>query len=247
MLLLLFKVFSRKVLPKVSAIGYTMSSRVGKNLLNLLLDDNLFYESYIIVYGFSSRRIYAKVNTLYLDTPYLRGYIFSYGAAISQTPITLFINIDSRCLKRSLVEKAIEAIIEGQYSLYIAIPFTASNFTTLYRDNVYAILKDVGIGLELLYPSYTLVIGKSRIFKDSPHSLWSSEILATLLTELTSGKDSIKVDNAVCMDQIPQSIGNLGKMYVSKLARDVISMLLNRKIVNEEQSRKYLKKMVDIN
>lgn len=247
MLLLLLKVFSRRILAKATAIGYTLGARVGKSISNLLLDNNLFYESYVVVYGISMRKIYTKTNTLYLGIPYLRGHIFSYGATISQTPITLFINADSRCLRRDLIEKVIESLTGGHYSLYIAIPFTTSSLTAIYRDNVYAILRDLGIGLELIYPSYTLVVGKTRIFKDAPSSLWSSEILASLLVELTSGKSSIKVDNTGCIDQVPQTIASLGDVYMGRLTIDIISMLLNKKVIDEAQAKKYLKGVVNIN
>lgn len=239
------KMFSHKISPRVSTVGYTMGARIGKALLNILQDDNLFYESYIMVYGFLPQKVYTKINTLYLGTPYSRGYIFSLGATLSQTPVTLFLNLDSKCLRRDIVEKAIETVVGGYNLLYIAIPFTGEDLTALYRDNIYIILKDLSLGSELLYPSYTLVVGKTRIFKDASPSLWGSEVLAALLTELTSGRISVKIDNTECMDRVPQALENLGEIYMGRLLRDIVSMLLSRKVIDENQSREYLKMMGD--
>lgn len=238
--------FSHRSSAKSSAIGYTMGSDINRNLLKFLSNENLFYESYAIVYGLPRKKVYTKLKTLYLDMPFARGYTFLYGSALVRTPTVLYINLDSKCLKTSDVGKALELIYEGHYSLYLATPFTNDSFTTLYRNKVHKLLHELGIGTKLLYPSYTLVVGKSRIFKDSPHSLWSSEILAATLIELIFGDSRVKIDNTACIDRTPALLNGLELIYVEKLVNDLISMLIKRKVIDDMYAKKYLQELVSI-
>lgn len=239
-MLMPFRRFLYKAIPKSTAIGYTLSGKISKSAKNIVLDRDLFYDVYAVVYGFSKGRIYAALRTLYLDVPYARGYIYLYGATLSQTPITLFLNLESRCIKRSFVEKAIELISEGSHSLYMTVPFTNDTLSSLYRDKIYRLLKSLGIGLDLLYPSYTLVVGKSRVFKDSPYTIWSPEILASVLIELILSKDRVKVENISCLDSIPFTMQGIERTYVEKLGVDLINMLLDRKIIDVKQAKEYV-------
>lgn len=239
-MLMPFRRFLHRATPKSTAIGYTLSGRLSKNAKNIVLDKDLFYDVYTIVYGFPKERIYVALRTIYLDVPYARGYVYLYGATLTQTPITLFLNLDSKCIRRNIVEKAVELISEGSHSLYMAIPFTNNTLLSLYRDKIYKILKNLGIGLDLLYPSYTLVVGKSRIFKDSPYTIWSTEILASILIELILAKDRVKVEDMGCLDNVPLAMQGVERTYVERLGVDLINMLTNIKIIDEKQAREYL-------
>ncbi|MEM4682925.1 MAG: hypothetical protein QXW24_04340 [Ignisphaera sp.] len=236
--------FSRKHLGRVTGIGYTLEGKYNKRILNVLADEHLFYESFIILYGFARQKIYTKLKTFYTNTPYDRGAVFLYGSTIVQTPITLFVNLESRCINESDVERAIELINSGRYSLYISTPFTSNELTSLYRERIQGILKDLGVGRGLIHPSYSLVVGSNRLFRDSLNSLLGSEILVALMTEVVVGRDSIMIENNECIDQVSRKIKGFEKIYIEKLAKDVLDMLEARKVIDLEQKKRYLNMLV---
>lgn len=235
-----FRRLLHKAVPKSTAIGYTLSGKFSKHVKDIVSDRDIFYDSYTMIYGFSRSRVYTELRTIYLDVPYGRGYVYLYGVALTQTPITLFLNLDSKCIKRNIVEKAIELISEGAHSLYLAIPFTNDAFSLLYRNRIYRLFKSLGIGLDLLHPSYTLVVGKNRVFKDSPSTIWSTEILAAILIELAVGRNRVRVEDVGCVDGIPLATQGIESIYIERLAIDFINMLVSRKIIDEKQAKEYL-------
>ncbi|MEM1526526.1 MAG: hypothetical protein QW775_06780 [Ignisphaera sp.] len=235
-----FRRLLHKAIPKSTAIGYTLSGKFSKHVKDIVSDRDIFYDTYAMIYGFSRSRTYTALRTIYLNVPYGRGYVYLYGATLTQTPITLFLNLDSKCIRRNIIENAIELMSEGACSLYLAIPFTNDSFSQLYRNRIYRLFKNLGVGLELLHPSYTLVVGKSRVFKDSPSTIWSTEILAATLIELTVGRNRVKVEDIGCVDVIPSAMQGVESIYAERLAIDFINMLISRKIIDEEQAKEYL-------
>lgn len=236
--------FFQRGVAKASVVGYTVDNRMSKKMFRLLCNRARFYESYIVVYGLPTRRIYTKLRTIYLDPPYARGYIFLYGSILVQTPVALYTNLNSRCLDLKTIEHSIDYVSDGSHSIVLVTPFTNDRLTSLYRDRVYRILKEFGIGLELLYPSYSLVIGKNNIFRDSPYSLWGSEILASLMIELLAGKEIVKVINTKCVDKIPSILNGLERLYIEKLVKDVIQMFTEKGLMNETKAQNYLRELV---
>lgn len=236
----MFTSFVRRGLPKVTAVAYTLRGGFNKSLFGFLSNKDVFHDTYVLFYGVSRKRIYTSFRTIYLDTPFLRGYVFRYGAILAQTPITLYLNLDSKCFKRNLVEESIEGISEGLYSLYIAIPFTTKTLLTTYSEKVYRILKELGLGLKLFHPSYTFVVGKSRIFKDVLHTLWSSEILAAILVELIIGKDKLKVVDIGCSDNTLVLRQDIENLFMNRLVLDLITLLVNKKVIDERKAKEYI-------
>jgi hypothetical protein len=229
----------RKGFQRVTAIAYTAKRDFSRGVLGFLSDRDLFYDTYVFFYGVSRERIYTRFRTVYLSTPYARGYVFKYGSVLTYTPITFYLNLESKCFDRKIVEEVFEDINSGFYSLYLSTPFTSDNMRKLYNDKVYRLLKEVGLGLDLLYPSYSVVIGKSRVFKDSPYTLWSSEILAAVFIEIAVGRDRVRVVNSRCID-VPDLRPEVEKLFIERLALDFIAMLLDKKIIDEKKAMEYL-------
>lgn len=240
--------FSKKFLSKITSVGYTSEGKYNKKLLSILADESLFLESFVVTYGFpkQQKKEYLQLPTFYIDTPYERGKVFFYGSTVSQTPITFFINIESKCVNVNEVKKAVEMIKEETYSLYLFTPFTSNEMTTLYRESVGKIFKELGIGIDLIHPSYTLVIGKNRVFRDSPYTTWSLEILAALTIEITTGRNNFIVKNTECVDTIPKKIKGFEKIYIEKLVKDILNMFEVKKIIDLNQKKKYLNELAVI-
>lgn len=224
---------------RVTAITYTTRKDFDRRILSFLSNKDIFYDTYIFFYGISRERIYTRFRTVYLSVPYNRGYVFKYGSILTRTPVTFYLNLESKCFNRKIVEEAFGDISTGLYSLYISTPFTSDTLKTFYSNKVYKLLKELGLGLNLLYPSYSIVLGKSRVFKDSPYTLWSSEILAAILMEIAVGKDRVKVVNNNCSDILNLRY-DVEKIFMEKLALDLIAMLIDRKFIDEKKAVEYI-------
>lgn len=239
------RAFFGRAYARATAFGYTLGSRVERSIAGVLSDQRVFYESFIVFYGYPQRRVFTKLRSLYLETPYARGGVFSYGSKIASTPITVFINTSSRCIKRDRVVEAVNLIDEGLYSLYLSTPLSSDTMTSRYRSRVYKVLRELGLGLDLVYPSYSLVVGKSRLFKDTPYTIWSPEILSSILVEVAVGRGRVFVDNTSCVDIVGIGVKQVEEMFVDRLLEDLLYMLRSRGVVNRDQVKEYLGAVVE--
>lgn len=181
-------------------------------------------ETYVVFYGYPRPKAALPIATYFIDPPYSRGKIFVVGANLVQNPVTLFINLDSKCIKEESIVEAVESLVGGIFQLYMSIPLTDSEFLEAYRSSVYRVLENLGLLLGLRYPSYTIVAGRRKFFLSADYTPWSVEHLIAI--DLPSS--AVKVVDDSCIDTIPRELSGFGSRFMDMLAKKLTTKLATK-------------------
>jgi hypothetical protein len=214
---------SRRFYTDVGVVLYTLSQKgffKARQIYRFIHKHFDINESYVVFYGYSKPKSTLPLSTYFLEPPYNRGKIFVVGAKLVQNPVVLFLNLDSNCLKEDEIVDSVENIINGKSQLYFTSPFIDKEFLEAYKNLVYGILEKVGLG-NILYPSYSVVVGRRKFFLTADHTAWSIEPLIAVGIP----REFIEVKNDGCIDSIPKEFAGFGNILMDILAKKLISKL----------------------
>lgn len=220
----------KRLYTDVGVVMYTLSqrgiSRVKKmyRLVHSYFD---FDESYVIYYGYPRPKAALPIQTYFLDPPYSRGKVFIVGAKLVQKPVVLYLNLDSNCLNEDLILNSVESVIDGSFQLYLTIPLTSAEFLEDYKAILNQIMERYRYPEDLQHPSYSVVVGRRKLFLTAEYTPWSIEPLVALDTPIKL----VGVENSACVDVVPEEIAGFGKLLMSILAKKLSSKLASRGLV----------------
>ncbi len=224
----------RRFYTNVSTVMYTLSHRgLSKTKYVYRVIHRYFdvSESYIIFYGYPRPKVSPPIPLYLLDPPYSRGKLFVVGAKLVQNPVILYINLDSNCLKEDLLIDAVEGIIDGHFQLYFTVPLSTPEFLEAYRASVYGMIKEFKPLENLQYPSYTIAIGKRKLFLTADYTPWSIEPLIALDTPM----ELVRIRNDTCIDAIPEEVRGFGKIFMDILAKKLTLKLASRGMLKQSK------------
>lgn len=223
---------TRRFYTDVSVVMYSLShrgiSRV-KHIYKLIHSYFDVDESYVIYYGYPRPKTALPIQTYFLDPPYSRGKVFVVGAKLVQKPVILYVNLDSSCLSENLILDSVESVIDGSFQLYLTIPLTSTEFLEEYRASPYRVLEKHRLLEDLQHPSYSIVVGRRKLFLTADYTPWSVEQLVALDTSTKL----IGVRNDGCTDVIPGEVVGFGKVLMNILTKKLTSKLVSKGMLRE--------------
>uniref|UniRef100_A0A7C4BC73 Uncharacterized protein n=1 Tax=Ignisphaera aggregans TaxID=334771 RepID=A0A7C4BC73_9CREN len=204
-----------------------------------VVTDKMFPERYIVFYGFPHKKIIVKSKVFYADPPLIRGKAMKTATKLVRQPVIAIINAESNCITRDLVEKVVDEIEAGEYSIYVSIPYTSTELEKWYKRFAKLILEVLPDTVLPLYPSYSLVVGVRKYFDLEEETLWNFEHLAVFTASLDS-KARVRIDDAGCKDQVQPVFSKMEELFAKSMLKGVIKLAVRKKAIEREQGFRIL-------
>lgn len=226
----------------MSLIIYLATERGVRNVKRIYesIEDSIsVVDAYIVYYGLGGFKQLMDIPTFHSEPPYCRGRAILSGANLVASPVIAVVNGDTSCFSIDSVSSAVTKVLSGETLLYLSKPQTNADFTNVYRSFLQDILGELGIVQNILYPSYSIIIGLRKFFTATPYSMWSVEQLAAMNLR----EEALVVENNSCMDSTIDYVKGFEKAFVKDLAKKAVEIALQRNAISRNKAEEYLRRI----